>query len=100
DSPVLNVKEFVRDAAAPFKVAVIIPAVKFPLASLATIAFAVLDAVAVVAEFSTFPEDEIVAKYVSGTAVLLLKIPVALVNTTPAVVKELMFTVPVKIGEA
>ena len=52
----------------PVKSAVIVFAIKFPLASLATIAFIVFALVAVVAEFDTFPAVEIVASFVSGLA--------------------------------
>jgi hypothetical protein len=53
----------------PLKEAVIVPALKFPDASLATIALAVLALVAVVALLDTFPAVAIVAKYVSVIAV-------------------------------
>jgi hypothetical protein len=49
----------------PFKSAVIIFALKLPLASRETIASAVLELVAVVAEFATLPAVEIVASFVS-----------------------------------
>lgn len=52
--------------AKPVKLAVIVPAVKFPLASRATMAEAVLASVAVVAELLTFPAVEIVANLVSA----------------------------------
>jgi hypothetical protein len=51
--------------ALPVKAAVIVPAVKFPLASRATIALAVFALVAVVAELLTFDAVEIVASLVS-----------------------------------
>src|SRR5256885_15268485 len=54
--------------ALPFNVAVIMFALKFPDASRATIAFAVLALVAVVAELATFPAVEIVANFVSTIA--------------------------------
>ena len=54
--------------AVPDKVPVITPAVKLPLASLATIAFAVLALVAVVAVLLTFPELVIVANLLSAIA--------------------------------
>ena len=56
---------FVAVNAFPDKLAVIVPAVKLPLASLDTIAFAVLLKVAVVAVFSTFPAVAMVAKLAS-----------------------------------
>ena len=48
--------------ALPLKAAVIVPALKFPDASLATIALAVLALVAVVALLETLPAVAIVAK--------------------------------------
>jgi hypothetical protein len=51
--------------ALPLNVAVIVPALKFPLASRATIALAVFAFVAVVAEFDTLPAVAIVANFVS-----------------------------------
>jgi hypothetical protein len=50
----------------PLKLAVIVPAEKLPLASRATIALAVLELVAVVAELDTLPAVEIVSNFVSG----------------------------------
>ena len=47
--------------ALPLSAAVMVPAEKFPLASLATMALAVMALVAVVAEFDTFPDVDIVA---------------------------------------
>ena len=55
-------------AAAPIKLAIIVPAEKLPDASRATIALAVLRLVAVVAEFATLPAVEIVANFVSAIA--------------------------------
>src|SRR3990167_4391061 len=52
----------------PVKFAVIVPAVKLPDASLATIVLAVFAFVAVVAEFDTFPAVEIVANFESTIA--------------------------------
>ena len=49
----------------PEKVAVIVPALKLPLASLATIASAVFELVAVVALLETFPAVLMVANFVS-----------------------------------
>jgi hypothetical protein len=73
------------------------PAVKLPLESLATIADAVLAAVAVVAELLTFPLVEIVANFVSAIAALAetsafttrleLKTPDPSLCITPAVEK-------------
>ena len=54
--------------AAPVKLAVIVPAEKLPDALRATIAFAVLAEVAVVAEFATLPAVEMVANFVSTIA--------------------------------
>lgn len=54
--------------AEPESVADIIPALKFPEASLATIAEGVFEEVAVVAEFETFPEEVIVSSFVSDIA--------------------------------
>ncbi len=54
--------------ARPVTLAVIVPAVKFPLASRATMAEAVLAFVAVVAELLTFPAVAIVASLVSTIA--------------------------------
>ena len=62
---VLEVANLVAVAALPFNVAVIVPAVNAPFASLATIAFAVLDDVPVVAVFATFPAVDMVAKFAS-----------------------------------
>ena len=62
---VVAVVEVVAVVALPFKLAVIVPAEKLPDASRATIAFAVLALVAVVAEFATLPAVEIVANFVS-----------------------------------
>ena len=52
----------------PVKLAVIVPAVKLPLASRATMADAVFASVAVVAELLTFPAVEMVANLVSTIA--------------------------------
>ena len=51
--------------ALPFKFAVMVPALKFPEASRATIAFAVLLLSAEVALFATFPDVTIVANFLS-----------------------------------
>ena len=56
--------------AVPVKLAVIVPAEKFPLASRATMALAVLAFVAVVAELATFPVVLICASFVSTMAAL------------------------------
>ena len=65
------------------------PAVKFPDASLATIALAVFALAAVVAELETFPEVEIVASLVSAIAAvaetLLLSIAPAAISGVVAV---------------
>ena len=57
--------------AKPVKLAVIVPAVKFPLASRATIAEAVFASVAVVAELLTLPGVAIVANLVSMIAAVV-----------------------------
>ena len=62
---VVTVDVNVAVVAFPFKFAVIIPASRFPLPSLETIAFAVFATVAVVAELDTFPAVDIVASFVS-----------------------------------
>ena len=54
----------------PDIVAVIVPALKFPLASLATMELAVFALVAVVALFDTLPAVAIVASFVSAIAAL------------------------------
>ena len=54
--------------ARPVTLAVMVPAVKFPLASRATIVEAVLASVAVVAELLTFPAVAMVASLVSTIA--------------------------------
>jgi hypothetical protein len=74
--------------AVPNNVPVIVPAVKFPLASLATIAFAVLAFVAVVAEFATLPAVVIVPLNVPASAIILV---------VPAAV-NLPFASTVKVG--
>ena len=70
-------------------VAVIVPALKFPDPSLNTIVFAVLEAVAVVAELDTFPAVAIVANLVSSISavsdILLLSIAPAATNGLKAV---------------
>ena len=58
--------------AVPDNVPVIVPAVKFPLASLATIAFAVLVFVAVVAELATLPTVVIVPLNVPASTIILV----------------------------
>ena len=52
----------------PVKLAVMVPAVKSPFTSLATIADAVFALVAVVAELLTFPAVDMVASFVSTIA--------------------------------
>jgi len=86
--------------ALPLKLAVIVPAEKFPEESRATIAFAVLALVAVVAELATLPTVEIVANLVStiaaagSTSAFTIKEldnnPDALLCTTPAVLNGVM----------
>ena len=53
--------------ALPLSAAEMVPAEKFPLASLATMALAVLALVAVVAELDTFPDVDIVASIALDT---------------------------------
>jgi hypothetical protein len=57
---------FVAVVAFPLSAAVIVPALKFPEASLVTIAFAVLVLLAVVAELLTFPDVDMVESFVSA----------------------------------
>src|SRR5260221_10203267 len=88
----------------PVKFAVIVPAEKFPELSRATIAFAVLPLVAVVAEFATLPAVEIVANFVStipAAAMISLlviseldRLPDASLCTTPALVNASIEIVP------
>src|SRR5260221_4658058 len=88
----------------PVKFAVMVPAEKLPDASRATIAFAVLVLVAVVAEFATLPAVEIVANFVStiaadaDTSALVIneldKLPDESLCTTPAVVNASIDIVP------
>jgi hypothetical protein len=62
--------KLVKDAPEPLNVvAVIVAPVKLPEASRATILFAPLELVAVVAELDTLPAVDIVARYVSVIAV-------------------------------
>jgi len=68
---VLPVVNATARLAVPDKVPVMVPAEKLPLASLATIALAVLDEVAVVAELLTFKAVAIVANFESIIAALL-----------------------------
>ena len=67
------------------------PALKFPLASRATIALAVFAFVAVVAELDTLPFVDIVAKYVSVIAVAF-HVPLV---TVPTVVAAAVLTAAV-----
>jgi hypothetical protein len=64
----LAVCSVVAVVAFPLNAAVIVPAVKLPLASLATIALAVFAFVAVVAVLDTLPVVDIVASFVSAIA--------------------------------
>jgi hypothetical protein len=68
--------------AVPVKLAVIVPAVKLPLASRATIADAVLALVAVVALLLTLPAVEMVASLVSAIAAEALMSTSAMVPLT------------------
>jgi hypothetical protein len=67
-------------SAVPVIFAVIVPALKFPKASLATMALKVLAELAEVAELDTFPAVEIVARYESEIAVPC-HVPVVIVPT-------------------
>lgn len=64
-SPALSTFNEALPVTFPVKFAVIVPAEKLPDASRATIAFAVFELVAVVAEFEILPDVEIVANLVS-----------------------------------
>jgi len=86
------VSKVVAVVAFPERAAVIVPALKFPLPSLATIAFAVFESVAVVAELETFPEVEIVSSFVSAIAALEL---ISAFTIEPAVIAALNATAPV-----
>ena len=66
----LDVCKVLAVVALPPSVAVIVPAEKFPLASLATVALAALALVAVVAELATFPDVDIVASIALDTVPL------------------------------
>ena len=68
DNDPLKFVAIVAVVALPLKLAVIVPALKFPDASRATIAFAVFPLVAEVAEFKTLPDVAIVANFVSAIA--------------------------------
>jgi hypothetical protein len=80
-----------------------VPAVKLPLASRATIALAVLALAAVVAEFDTFPAVDMVANFVSAIEALAL---MSVFTMVPSRIIELVTvpsgrtTVPVNVGEA
>ena len=87
----------------PTKAAVIVPAVKLPEISRATIALAVFAAVAVVAEFNTLPAVEIVASLslaIVPTVISSLiindveRVPEPLVWTTPAEARPSIVTAP------
>ncbi len=107
--PVLTPVKLIDGAAAvpaeAVKFAEIVPALKFPEPSRATIAFAVFALVAVVAELETLPAVLMVANFVSTIAAAgstsaftindVLKAPAALLCTTPAVLNPLIVTVPV-----
>ncbi len=77
--------------AVPVKLAVIVPAEKSPELSLATIAEAVFALVAVVAEFDTLPEVEMVLSLESAilpASIVLVTLP-APIATTPALSIEI-----------
>lgn len=68
----------------PFNVAVIVPAEKFPVASLETMVLLLFKSVAVVAEFATFPAEEMVAKFAS----VIPALPDKLAFVKPVIVFE------------
>ena len=74
--------------ALPVSAAVIVPAVKLPDASRATIAEAVFADAAVVAEFDTFDAVEIVASFVSTIAALALMSALTITPEPIAVTKD------------
>ena len=84
--------------AVPVKAAVIVPAVKFPLASRATIALAVFADVAVVAELLTFDAVEIVASLVSTIAADALMSALTITPAAILVAFPTEVTSPVKLA--
>jgi hypothetical protein len=84
--------------AVPVKAAVIVPAVKFPLASRATIALAVFADVAVVAELLTFDAVEIVASLVSTMPADALMSASTITPAAIAVALPTEVTSPVKLA--
>lgn len=65
----------VAEEAFPLSEAVIVPAEKLPEASRATMALGVAEAVAVVAEFATFPAEETVWSLESGIVLEAMSLP-------------------------
>jgi hypothetical protein len=101
---VLAVCKVVAVVAFPERAAVTVPAVKLPLASLATIALAVFVFVAVVAEFETLSAVDIVASLLSGMLACSLaddtdNAPRALESTAPAAIDVDNATLPDPLNE-
>ena len=82
----------------PVRSAVIVPAVKLPLASRATIAEAVLAAVAVVAVFDTLPAVEIVASFVSTIPAAALMSASTMTPAAMLVALPTLVTSPVRLA--
>jgi len=82
--------------ALPVRFAVIVPALKFPDASRATIADAVFAFVAVVAELLTLDAVEMVASLVSAMAALALMSALTITPAAIAVAFPVLVTSPVK----
>jgi hypothetical protein len=93
---VVTVPAVVAVEALPERAAVIVPAEKFPLASLATIADAVFALVAVVAELDTFPAVEMVASLVSAIAAEEL---MSALTIDPAVIPAFKVMLPEPLNE-
>ena len=86
----------------PVNAAVIVPAVKLPLASRATIALAVLALAAVVAELLTLPVVLIVDSFVSAILpanIALVTAPALIVNAVEPPVLPVPVTSPVNVNE-
>ena len=98
-SPVFNT----FSDAAPVRLAVIVPAVKLPEPSRATIALAVLALAAVVALLLTLPAVEMIASLVSTIAALALMssltmAPSAIIVLVTVPLSPVVTTVPVTLG--
>jgi hypothetical protein len=88
----------IKCEAVAIAVAVMVPAVKLPEASRATIAEAVFASVAVVAEFRTFPDVEMVLNLLSAIepeSIVLVTVPESPVVMIVPVVAGIVRTVPV-----